>query len=68
MVCEVCGWDAFVAAEYASEVGRAPALECARCSALTLDERVATTEAERESVRLAKAVRDSICHSQFPRP
>jgi hypothetical protein len=37
--------------------GEAPALKCIHCGALMLDEAVARSEDERESVRLAKAAR-----------
>ena len=42
---------------------RAPALECARCHALVLDEDAAGTDSERDSVKLAKAVRAAIGES-----
>jgi hypothetical protein len=60
--CEVCGGTEFVPAEYTSEAGRAPALECIRCRALNLDESAAHDEKERDSVKLAKAVRANICN------
>ena len=56
LVCEVCGWDRFERAEYASEVGTAPAFECVRCGAIALSEDAATTEEERTSVRVAIAI------------
>ncbi len=61
MQCEVCGWDDFVEAEYVSEHGRAPALECTRCYALNLTEDAARTSGEHDSIKLAIAVRDTIC-------
>jgi uncharacterized Zn finger protein len=67
MQCEVCGGHNFVAAEYASELGRAPALECTGCGALKLDEGAANTEEERDSVKLAIAVRAGICQIRVPR-
>ncbi len=61
MVCNVCGCADFVATEYVLDEGhRAPALECLGCRALALDENAASTEAERESVKLAKALRARI--------
>lgn len=57
MVCDICGGDTFIAAEYRAEGVVAPARECARCKALVLDEGVATSEEERDSVRLAAAAR-----------
>jgi len=55
-----------VIAEYASQHGRAPALECTRCRALNLDESVAQSDKERDSVKLAIAVRSAICHTRDP--
>ncbi len=60
MHCEVCGYGHFVAAEYATQVGRAPALECARCGALNLDENAASNDAELASVRFAALTRAGI--------
>ena len=59
MVCALCGATQFVAAEYKLDSGWAPALQCANCGALELDEALARSEEERESVRLAKAARDA---------
>jgi hypothetical protein len=64
--CEVCGWDDFVRTEYECEVGRVPALECARCHAINLSEDAARTEEERTSVRMAIAVREAICAGPYP--
>jgi hypothetical protein len=50
-----------VPAEYTSEAGRAPALECTRCRALVLTVEAARTEEERDSVKTAIAVRAAIC-------
>ncbi len=64
ITCEICGAHEFAPAEYASDAGRAPALECTRCKALILDERAAYTEEERESVKLAKGVRAAIADEE----
>jgi hypothetical protein len=58
--CNICECVDFLPAEYASELGHAPALECACCHALVLDEDAAATESERDSVKLAVAVRAAI--------
>jgi hypothetical protein len=58
--CNVCGGSEFIAAEYKSEDFLAPALECASCHALCLDEEVARSTAERDSVRLAVATRAAL--------
>ena len=57
--CKVCEGSVFAAAEYRTLPGRAavPALECADCRALMLDESVASSPDERDSIRLAKAAR-----------
>ena len=68
MLCNVCGCSDFLPAEYKSEIARAPALECARCHALVLDEGAAATEEERESVKLAKAIRAEIIAGGPPPP
>jgi hypothetical protein len=60
MQCEVCDWEDFVAADYATEQGRAPALQCVRCGALNLHESAASNDAERAAVRLAALVRMGI--------
>ncbi len=58
MCCTVCFGQSFVAIEYVTkESVRAPALRCLRCDAIHLDEAVARSNEERESVRLAKAER-----------
>ncbi len=60
MPCNVCGWADFQPTEYVTELGAAPALECLRCGALCLDESVARTPQERDSVKLAITIRDGI--------
>jgi hypothetical protein len=60
MRCGVCGQSRFVSTEYKVGSKRAPALECARCHAISLEEGLARTDGERESVRLAIALRQAI--------
>src|SRR5579872_4702071 len=56
--CTVCGGEVLIAAEYVTQsTVRVPALRCAGCEALHLDEAIARSAEERESVRLAKAER-----------
>ena len=57
MKCSVCGGDQFVASQYKMESGFAPALECTRCRALNLDEAVAHSKQDLDSVRMAVAAR-----------
>ena len=57
MRCLICGGDVFILSEYRTDTVRAPARECAICHALVLDEEAATSEEERDSVRLAAAAR-----------
>jgi hypothetical protein len=63
--CKICGGRHFAASEYRhSRHGiPVPALECADCRALVLDENVALSEEERTSIRLAKAVRSALAAS-----
>jgi hypothetical protein len=62
--CRVCGGKLFAASEYrhSRNGGAVPALECADCRTLVLDEAVATSDAERSSIRLAKAVRAALAN------
>lgn len=60
MHCNVCGHGRFVSTEYNTGDLRAPALECASCHTLVLEEGVARTEKERESVRMAIALRAAV--------
>ncbi len=60
IACDVCGGREFVAAEYTSEVGRAPAFKCARCGALHLSVDAASSEDERDSIKRAQALREAI--------
>ncbi len=64
--CRVCEGRHFAAAEYVSRPGlkAVPALECADCRALTLDESVASSADERDSIRLAKAARCALSGDQ----
>jgi hypothetical protein len=64
--CNVCGCQDFVAAEYAYEAGRVPAIECADCRALVLHEDAASDDEERDSVKLAIAARASIAGDGAP--
>ncbi len=57
MRCTVCGGDRFVSTEYRAGSVEAPALECLTCGAVVLEEAVARTEEERESVKMAIALR-----------
>jgi hypothetical protein len=61
MVCNVCGNRVFRNSEYrVSGACKAPALDCAACGALNLSEEAATSTEERESVKVAIAVRSGI--------
>jgi hypothetical protein len=64
MKCTVCGKETFVRGEYRMDSGAAPALECACCGALNLDEAVALTEWDRSSVRMAAAARAAVVESE----
>jgi hypothetical protein len=57
MHCNVCGGSRFLSTEYNTGSKRAPALECTKCHALVLDQAVARTDEERESVKMAVALR-----------
>jgi hypothetical protein len=59
MRCLVCGSDDLRQAEYKTGSVRAPAFECGRCHAIQLDEVAASSEEDRESVRLAVAARQA---------
>ncbi len=64
MRCTVCGGTRFVATEYNTGDGRtrvpAPALECVKCLAIVLEEGVARSDEERESVKMAIAMRAAV--------
>jgi len=60
MRCKNCGEREFLPAEYRSGGVSAPAIECAHCHVLNLDEEAAHTEEERDSVRLAVALRVAV--------
>ena len=65
MSCNVCGNQEFTTAEYRMDSCRAPALECEKCGALNLSEGAAHTQEERDSVKMAIAVRsDLVRHRQ----
>jgi CheY-like chemotaxis protein len=60
MQCNVCGGSTLFATEYITgSTVRAPALRCAECDAIHLDEAVARSPEERESIRMAKAEREA---------
>ncbi len=70
MRCTLCGGKVLFATEYVMQSAAiAPALGCARCEAIHLDEAVARSPEERESVRIAKAERlaESTADSAVPR-
>jgi transcription elongation factor Elf1 len=58
--CDVCGGDTFSVCDYVTREATCPALECAKCGAITLDEEVARSSDERESVREMLAARARI--------
>jgi hypothetical protein len=63
MVCNVCGSRAFNATEYRTgpdAAHRAPAFECRGCGAISLGEEAAASDEERDSVRVAIALRAEI--------
>jgi hypothetical protein len=67
MLCNVCECSDFISSDYVMPDGRkAPALECTGCHAIVLDEVAAHTEEERESVKLAKAIRAEIIEGSTP--
>ena len=57
MQCSVCRGEHFVASQYKLDGAYAPALECTRCHALNLDEAVARSKEDLDSVRMAVAAR-----------
>jgi len=57
MRCHICGHGELVETEYKSGEITAPALTCKRCGAITLDERVAKSEQDLDSIRCALAAR-----------
>lgn len=62
MVCNVCGANNFTTVEYRTGSIRAPAFECARCKALSLDESAAGSREELDSVRIVAAKRAVIAN------
>jgi hypothetical protein len=60
MVCGVCAGTTFALCEYQAPGRSFPALECRKCRAITLDELLARTPEERESVREMVATRARI--------
>lgn len=64
MVCSVCG--SLAVTEYrCSDTDRCPALSCNACGAITLREEAASTSEERDSVRLAIALRTALGQSRL---
>jgi hypothetical protein len=61
MNCKICSGVRFLVSEYKVGTVRAPALECARCHALDLDESLVDTREARDLVRLAQAARAAVC-------
>ena len=58
MRCKTCGADTLARTQYTFGEGqKAPALECERCGAILLDEGVAKSPEELDSVRLAVSAR-----------
>ena len=64
MRCEVCGCGDFVEAEYTSDLGRAPALECVNCQALILDETAAS--GERNAIPSSSPLRCALESARIP--
>ncbi len=60
MKCTVCGGTRFVSSEYKTAEMTAPAMACATCMAIVLEEGVARTDEERESVKIAMALRAAV--------
>jgi hypothetical protein len=60
MRCTICGGESFRPTAYVTPSVHAVALECDNCSAVLLDERVARSDDERASVRLAIAARQHV--------
>jgi len=63
MRCEGCGGERFVSTEYNLGASRAPALECASCHVLVLEEGLARSEDERLAIRQAMALREAVRRS-----
>jgi len=68
MKCIVCGHESFVRDEYRCCSVRCPALACAKCGAMKLDERAAESADERDAVReiqerRARALSEGVCVS-----
>jgi hypothetical protein len=65
--CPICEGETFVPIDYKAPTFRAPALECASCRAILLDEDAARSDRERHSVRLAAKVRAGLSSGTYPR-
>jgi hypothetical protein len=66
MRCESCGGWHFSSTEYNLESVRVPALQCAGCGVVLLDETLARSEAERVAVRRAIDARQAIVEGAVP--
>lgn len=65
MVCNVCGCRNLTLTEYrTSRTESCPALSCNACGTITLREEAAGTSKERDSVRLAIALRTAVGQSR----
>ena len=53
MFCTICGTRDFTSAVYRTGSRLAPALQCKGCGALTLSEGEATSQEERDAIRIA---------------
>jgi hypothetical protein len=66
--CSVCRGRWFALCRYMTRTASCPALECANCHAITLDENVAASAKECESVREMVAARARIyCDGEIER-
>jgi hypothetical protein len=63
MQCESCGGDRFVPTQYNLGDRQAPAMACASCKVIVLDEELARTEDERSAIRRAIALRRAAVHA-----
>ena len=69
MVCNICGSRAFSVTEYRSRgdgACRAPAFACRDCGAIGLGEEAAASDEERESVKIAIAMRARVNFESRP--
>src|SRR5579859_2374618 len=66
MQCDTCGGEQFVPTEYNLGASRAPAVECATCHVVVLDEALARSEEERLAIRLAIQARHEAARGAIP--